>query len=621
MSKQQQEILSTINKAIRKFNAGLPAAQREVFKGILDELKTLDTTNGKVKTTVANLRAITRISNKLQGLILSDKYMDDVKTYMGAFNDVTKLQNDYFKTIETRFKPGALLKELRKQTIADTVSKLTEGGVATTIQEEVKSILTTNITTGVEYADLVEQLQQKFTDTDEEYGLVSKYGRQIVTDSINQYSRQYNQTAAAGLGLEWFAYNGSDITTTRPFCDACTDIVYFHVTQIPELLRAKDLFYTDQKTGERRKVELSKKTGLPKGMYANTTPTNFLTYLGGYNCRHQASPISETLVKFQAPEIFNKVVATAAYKEWKKQNGEKVPETIPEEAEIPPVPEELKPEPPKEKVIEPKENKKTDKTKEQFDYEQYGLAVGKYHVNFKNEIKETQRQVTKEEREYRGKTDEKFNELFIDIDVSDDYTDEDLAQLTEVDDLEKITNKNLKAVVHRWLDSSGKIRGMHNQSAEKIAFMRALSVPTKHEVLYRGMKFSLYDKNSTQTKLYNYLTNNIFKVGTVFSGMDEFVFTGANGNKEYYDNSATSYTKTRKVAGRFASEGFSNEFMKSVIIKLVPSTGKTIHGLDLTKISYEDEAEVVIGNGYKYKVIEVQKTSNGDFEILIEQIV
>ena len=45
-----------------------------------------------------------------------------------------------------------------------------------------------------------------------------------------------------------------------------------------------------------------------------------MTYLGGYNCRHQASPVSEDLVKMQAPEIFEKISKTKAYKDYNSQN-------------------------------------------------------------------------------------------------------------------------------------------------------------------------------------------------------------------------------------------------------------------------------------------------------------
>lgn len=564
----------------------------------------MELSNGKVKTTVANLRIIMSIKNKIQAIILNPKYKDDVKKFVGAFNDVTKLHNDYYKTLESKFKPKTLLKELRKQTIQDTVNKLTEGGVGVSISEEIGDILRTNITSGVEYADLVEELQSKFTDTDEQYGLVTKYGRQIATDAINQYSRQYNQAVASDLGYEWFAYQGTDIKTTRPFCDACTDIRYFHISQIPELLMAKGLFYTDPKTGERKKVEINKKTGLPYGMYNNTNPANFLTYLGGYNCRHQANYVSEDLVQFQAPDIYNKVIATSAYKQWKKQNEETPSKPVPEKAEVPELPEELK---------KPPQQKKADlkpKTKQNKETKQSGQPQ-----------QPSKRAITPEERRYRGNTDERFDELFLETPLPEGYSDEDIANISKVNSVEEIEHSELKQTIKDWLKSSETLRIENAKSAKKIAFMRALSVPTKHDVLYRGMKFSTFSPSSSQYMLYNHLRDKVFKVGNVFSGMDVFEFETPSGNVIPYENSAVSYTNSRKIADRFASWGFGSDSMKSIVVTLVPTIGKTIHGLDLTKISYEDESEVVIGNGYKYRVVNVEQNSNGDMQVLIEQII
>jgi hypothetical protein len=308
------DILKSVDKAIEKFNSKIPAAQKRMYEGITDELKRLDTNNGKIKTTVANLKIIQAIKNKLTRLIITPEYLKDVKEFVSQFNVITKLQNEYWQSVEEKFTPRVLLKEIRKQAISDTVKGLTSSGIGGAISDQIATILRTNITTGGSYAQLTEQLREKVLNTKTD-GALAKYAKQITTDSLNQYSAQYTQTVSSDLGYEWFAYAGSDIVTTRPFCDAMTDLRYFHITEIPRLLKADDLYY--MKDGKKTKVPIYDKTELPHGMIPGTNAANFQINRGGYNCGHQIRPVSERLVPLERRD---EVFASAAYKRWKSTN-------------------------------------------------------------------------------------------------------------------------------------------------------------------------------------------------------------------------------------------------------------------------------------------------------------
>lgn len=305
------DILKAIEKAIEKFNAKIPLAQKRMFDGIADELKRLDTSGGKIKTTVANLKVIQSIKNKLTKLVVTPEYIKDVKEFVGQFNEITKLQNAYWQSVEKDFTPRVLLKEIRKQAIGDTIKNLTASGIGSTISDQIATILRTNITTGGSYSQMTEQLREKILNTKTE-GALAKYAKQITTDSLNQYSAQYTQTVSSDLGFEWFAYAGSDIVSTRPFCDAMTDMRYFHVTEIPRLLRADGLYYS--KDGVKTKVPIYDKTDLPHGMIPGTNAANFQINRGGYNCGHQIRPVSERLVPVERRE---EVFATAEYKRYR----------------------------------------------------------------------------------------------------------------------------------------------------------------------------------------------------------------------------------------------------------------------------------------------------------------
>lgn len=308
------KIATIIEKAVERFNRRIPAAQRSMLEEIEAQLRRLDVRGDDIKATVANLKIINRIKAKIARLIVTDEYAAEVKEFVKAFNQVTKLQNEYWREVEVNFKPRPLLREIRKTAIADTVKALGEAGIGQAIGESISDILRTNITTGGSMKELTRQIKQALVDTNTP-GLLSKYARQITTDSINQYSAQYTQVVSGDLGMEWYAYQGSDIKTTRPFCNAMTDFRYFHASEVPRLLKAEGLTYVN-KEGERMPVTLYDKTKLPHGMIEGTNAENFFIRRGGYNCGHQIRPVSERLVP---ADIRERVFATPQYKRWKSQ--------------------------------------------------------------------------------------------------------------------------------------------------------------------------------------------------------------------------------------------------------------------------------------------------------------
>lgn len=312
-----KKILDRIDDAISAFIEQIPASQTDMLESIDEELRSLDLQDGKIKPTVGNIKLVSNIKNKLLKVILTDSYKDQVKQFLKSFNDITALQNAYWRDIEKTFKPSSILKEIKKLAITDTAAKLMEAGLDANVATPISDILKTNITQGGSYRQLQDQLRGAIITDDQSAGLLDRYTKQITVDSVNQYNRNYTQIVSSDLGFEWYSYQNTLINTSRPFCIAMHEIRYFHVSQIPDLLKAEGLYYTDKK-GKRVKVGLNAKTGLPDGMYPTTNVSNFLTLLGGYNCGHQAGPVSENLVKLQAPDIYEKVINSSAYKQWKK---------------------------------------------------------------------------------------------------------------------------------------------------------------------------------------------------------------------------------------------------------------------------------------------------------------
>lgn len=311
------DILKKINDSISNMNKRVPSIQKDIYDSLQDDLRKLDLQDGKIKATVKNLSLINSIKNKLNKIILTPEYKQQVRDFARSFNEITSLQSEYWRGIDKEFKPKPLLKAIREQSISDTVSKLTEAGIGANIAEPITDILRTNITTGGSYKDLTKQLRESLVNT-QTPGALEKYVGQITTDAVNQYSNQYTQIVSNDLGYEWFKYDNTDILTTRPFCDAMTDRPYFHISEVPALLRAEGLTYLNKKTGKREPVMIYEKTGLPSGMIPGTDASNFFIRRGGYRCGHSIRPVNERQIP-QADK--DRVYATSAYKAWKSANS------------------------------------------------------------------------------------------------------------------------------------------------------------------------------------------------------------------------------------------------------------------------------------------------------------
>jgi hypothetical protein len=304
-------LIETIEKSINGFNDSLPKIQKEILADVLDQIKKFDTRNKRITNTVKNIRLLNTIKNRLKKIILTDAYKQEVKEFLKVFTEVSTFQNDYFKEAEKKFTPPKVVKEIKKQTITDTINRLTEAGIGVNVSDKIAELLKQNVTTGVKYSDLAAQLREYILTT-ETPGVLERYVKQIATDSVNQYSAQYMNTISGDLGYEWFRYQGKDIKTTRPFCDAMTDRKFFHITEVNDLLAAKDLYYSSEEG--QVKVPIYEKTGLPHGLIPDTNAENFFIRRGGYNCGHQIFPVIERLVP---KDIQERVKATAAYKRFR----------------------------------------------------------------------------------------------------------------------------------------------------------------------------------------------------------------------------------------------------------------------------------------------------------------
>lgn len=298
-----QDLEDLIEARINAFNKSMPAVQRQAYKEVLNITAELDkNSDGTIKATVKNVRLIAKIKERLNAVILDGKYKRELDKLIRTYEDISKLQNAYFSATVNQFTVPAVLAELQKQTIQITIESLGDGGMNANVINPVRDILTKNITTGGKIGDFVEEVRAYLLTDNETEGKLVRYSKQITTDALNQYSRNYNKVISDDLGFEFYRYSGSLRETSREFCVKMIEakkgcMPYFHVSQIPDLLRG-------QICGEQ--IPIYKKTGLPNGMIKGTNPINFMVNAGGYSCNHQVIGVPDALVPKKLRDQFKK---------------------------------------------------------------------------------------------------------------------------------------------------------------------------------------------------------------------------------------------------------------------------------------------------------------------------
>jgi hypothetical protein len=280
-----KKIVETIDKSVNGFMDKVPGIQKKIYAEIVILTKDLKLdSKGNIKNTIDNYRILSQLKTRLRNVIFDKQYVKASKELISSYDEISKVQKDYFATFTTS--PSSTTQEIlnivRQESIAQTVLYLSEQGIDINIISKAQTILQSNITSGGSYADFQEAMKVYIQGNKENLGAFEKYANTIVTDSINTYSRTYSTIIAEDLGLEWFIYTGSLLTTSREWCVYMVKKKYVHISEMETILHG-NIDGVDICSSE---IPCNKKTKLPNGMKTDTNVSNLKNYAGGWNCGH-----------------------------------------------------------------------------------------------------------------------------------------------------------------------------------------------------------------------------------------------------------------------------------------------------------------------------------------------
>lgn len=291
------DITQAIEREINSFDAKVPAIEKRIYRKVIELLSDLEVKNGKVTNSTANIAKIGKLKTEIQNLILDKNYIKSTKNFLVAFDAIEQLQVSYFASLSVDIGRGKLLSSIKNDSVNYTAKQLTEAGVNEKVMPGIERILRTNILQGGSVADMIEQFREYLTTTVDEsgnksLGALQKHTKQITTDSLNQFSANYNETISQDLGFKWRMYTGSLLETSRPWCVHMVKKKYVHESELNTVI-------TDHIDGVKicsDQIPCSKKTGLPSGMIKDTNASNIANRRGGWQCGHQFGGIPDALV-------------------------------------------------------------------------------------------------------------------------------------------------------------------------------------------------------------------------------------------------------------------------------------------------------------------------------------
>lgn len=242
--------------------------------------------NGKIANTVENLKKLREIRRLFNNVVNNPQYAKQIENIKPIFDKLSTRITAYFaKTFDLAkdYDSKAVFKFLKEDAIEQTVSLLTNRGLGAVFSKPIENVLKQNISGGGTIDQLTEQLKSelgKAGATNQVF--LERYLGQIAGDSVNEFSRNYINTFAEDLGLEWYLYEGKAISSSRSFCEDRANR-YYHRSEVES--------WADLKW---------------QGKIPQTNSVTIFSFVGGYNCRHYLIPVPESVVPEAVLARFNK---------------------------------------------------------------------------------------------------------------------------------------------------------------------------------------------------------------------------------------------------------------------------------------------------------------------------
>lgn len=266
-----------------EFVSKVTKLQRAAYERITELLKQLELTpEGTIALTDANFAIVNQIGNAIPDTIYSTGYLEDVRAFMGEFDQQAVINTDLYQSISD-VNVESVNRALYNQSKQIAAEQLTTG-LTSTMQTEVKALLNQAVSTSSNYTDLLNNLRNYYEGTEAFEGAMQRYTKQQAFDLFTITDRQYSNSLADQFTVEFYKYQGGTKDTTREFC----------------LERAGKIYHKKEiegwGMGEKCCGLSYPKSGGWPGQAKGTNASTIFALAGGYNCSHVFIPVARRFV-------------------------------------------------------------------------------------------------------------------------------------------------------------------------------------------------------------------------------------------------------------------------------------------------------------------------------------
>lgn len=263
-----------IISANQTFAGRIARVETKIYNDLNTILRFIETDeNGYIKQNAGNRSILRAAQNQFDKTIQNSGYQSAVENHLSVIGKIDALNESYFETISSAFKPNRqFIVSIQNQAIETVNQYVLQDGLAAQIKIPLNEILNQNINTGGQFNGMMAQIKTFVQGNDKIDPRLSTYAKGILRDAIFQYSRSYQHSVTADLKLQWYLYSGGLMDKSRPFC----------------IDHAGKFFHQKEVEGW-AKLTWTGKNPL-------TTESSIFILVGGYGCVHELIPVSEFIV-------------------------------------------------------------------------------------------------------------------------------------------------------------------------------------------------------------------------------------------------------------------------------------------------------------------------------------
>lgn len=273
IDKKTRQKIATVKKSEKKLLEIAAKQQRKLNNFLINTfLPSLDIKDGRIINTTNNLKKVNTAAT-LKRFLKNVVNESLLKAYLKGFSDINKNTASLYDL----YNPPETTKNRifnRSDIIADGF--LTELFDNNEIQKDIQNTLRNAITTESKASDLKNLITEQIKGTEKKMGALEGFHYSQGKNEFQAYTRGLDVEFSKALKLNYFIYQGGEIKTTRDFCEERNRGTYTR----EEVESWQDLTWQGKKESH-----------------------NIFIDLGGYNCRHDLTPITYELAKRRRPDI------------------------------------------------------------------------------------------------------------------------------------------------------------------------------------------------------------------------------------------------------------------------------------------------------------------------------